>query len=352
MKNVFKPLIAAVFLAAALVSCKSDSTYKVKSTGAPYDVTVISSRDDWDGAMGDTLRGILLEQVEMLNQREPLFDTHWAAPGTFNGLAKKLKNIIYINVTETDTVPSMSIIYDQYAKPQAVVYISGKSSKEITEYIASHGEELVQIFELTERNRLLDRVSKYNEEKINALIKEKFGFDMSVPQGYTVRNTANNFLWISFELPLASQGIVIYQYPYSGKSDFEMDSLISKRDRFVSLIPGPSEGSHMKTSVESPEDPILRYKRINGQFWAELRSFWDVEGDFMGGPFVSYSTLDAKTRMVICIDCYVLNPNGKKRNFVRQLENLIYTVRFPAEAIDITAIPGIGNIPEENITAE
>ncbi len=48
--------------------------------------------------------------------------------------------------------------------------------------------------------------------------------------------------------------------------------------------------------------------KIGDRTWAELRGFWDVENDFMGGPFVSYSTLDEATGRVLTIDGYVYSP--------------------------------------------
>ena len=57
----------------------------------------------------------------------------------------------------------------------------------------------------------------------------------------------------------------------------------------------------------------------------------DVENNFMGGPFISYSSVDIANRRVVTIDCYVFSPKNPKRNLMRQLENLVYTVKFPGD---------------------
>lgn len=69
--------------------------------------------------------------------------------------------------------------------------------------------------------------------------------------------------------------------------------------------------------------------KISDRTWAELRGFWDVENDFMGGPFVSYSTLDEATGRVLTIDGYVYSPKLDKRNFMREVEHLVYMIDFP-----------------------
>ena len=69
--------------------------------------------------------------------------------------------------------------------------------------------------------------------------------------------------------------------------------------------------------------------RINGRSWIELRGLWEVENDFMGGPFVSYTTLDERTNRLITLDCYVYSPKYGKRNYLRALEHLVYVISFP-----------------------
>ena len=76
--------------------------------------------------------------------------------------------------------------------------------------------------------------------------------------------------------------------------------------------------------------PQLKVVEINGRKWIELRGFWDVENDFMGGPFVSYTTIDAASGNIVTLDCYVHSPKYGKRNFLRPLEHLVHLIKIPA----------------------
>ena len=76
--------------------------------------------------------------------------------------------------------------------------------------------------------------------------------------------------------------------------------------------------------------PRYRFFRLEGRAWVEMRGFWDVEGDFMGGPFVSYTTVDTATDRVFTLDCYVYSPKLPKRNYMREVEHLLHLVKFPA----------------------
>lgn len=76
--------------------------------------------------------------------------------------------------------------------------------------------------------------------------------------------------------------------------------------------------------------PDFRMFRMEGRLWCEMRGFWDVHGDFMGGPFVSYTTVDTATNRVFTLDCYIYSPKTPKRNYMRGVEHLLYLVKFPA----------------------
>ena len=78
------------------------------------------------------------------------------------------------------------------------------------------------------------------------------------------------------------------------------------------------------------EEYIPKEREINlkGNYAKELRGLWHVQGDFMGGPFVSYSMVDEHRNRVITIDGYVYAPKFDKREYLRQLHALALTVSF------------------------
>lgn len=129
---------------------------------------------------------------------------------------------------------------------------------------------------------------------------------MTVPKGYVLAADEKDFLWARYEYPTASQGFFIYSYPYQGKESLSPGALLAARNKFAARIPGPADGSYMTTSEAF--EPDYRMFRLEGRLWCELRGFWDVHGDFMGGPFVSYTTVDTATGRVFTIDCYVYSP--------------------------------------------
>mgnify|MGYP002311680570 FL=1 len=72
------------------------------------------------------------------------------------------------------------------------------------------------MLEKAERDRTIDFGRKFPDKFLAGLVKEQFGVDFSVPQGYKLRAKGDDFLWISYEFPQASQGFFIYSYGQTG----------------------------------------------------------------------------------------------------------------------------------------
>lgn len=328
-KIIYTPALILASLI-SFFSCDSSGTKSLApAVGAPYELLVVCAQDKWSGEVGDTIQAIMGAPVEMINQREPLYTINRILPNSFSGLLQKSRNVLNIVTGSQYEEPRMTAQYDIYSAPQLIVTVSGPGDREITDYMSEHREEMAAVFEIAERNRDLSVNARYGEKRIEEEILEKFNFKMNLGKGYTVRNKEKDFMWISMEYPTASQGVVIYRYPYSGKENFTVDSLLARRNQFVSFIPGENPGSHMTTLDDFV--PVLKQLRVNGRYWAEIRGFWDVKNDYMGGPFVSYSTLDTENEMVVALDFYVYSPDKPKRNFIRQLEHLIYSVSFKGD---------------------
>lgn len=332
MKTLFRTALA-VLLAAAATGCDAFKTLtqsKLKTAqGKPYELIVVCPQQEWTGEVGDTLRTILTASVPYLNQTEPLFDVLRVTERGFTNLIVDHRNILKVLVDPSLGQASAAVQYNVTSEPQIVITLQGPDDRSLVNYLSEHRADLVHVLEQAERDRAVKSARDFNNPGIEAAIRKTFGVEMSVPKGYTLAADTPDFLWARNEYPTASQGFFLYSYPYEGPQSLSNEALLAARNKFAARIPGPSDGSYMTTSEVFP--PEYRMFRMEGRVWCELRGFWDVAGDFMGGPFVSYTTVDTSTNRVFTLDCYVYSPKLHKRNFVRGVEHLLYTIRFPEQ---------------------
>lgn len=332
MKTFFR-IAAAAALFASMTACDafhSLTKSRLKTAqGSPYELIVVCPQQEWTGELGDTLRSILTAPVPYLNQTEPLFDVLRVTERGFTGMVADHRNILKIVEDPSLAATNIAVQYDVTAEPQIVLTLQGPDDKALTNYLSEHRESLVQVLEKAERDRAVKFAETFSEQRVATAIKNTFGVDMTVPKGYVLADDEKDFLWARYEYPTASQGFFIYSYPYQGKESLSPGALLAARNKFAARIPGPSDGSYMTTSEAF--EPDYRMFRMEGRLWCELRGFWDVHGDFMGGPFVSYSTVDTATDRVLTIDCYVYSPKNHKRNYMRGVEHLLYLLKFPEQ---------------------
>lgn len=325
--------LTLLLLVSLLAGCKAfhtltDSRPKT-AQGAPYELIVVSNQQLWGGELGDSLRSILRAPIPYLNEPEPLFNIVRVGESNFKGVIADHRNILKILSDSTVKTPAIAVQYDLTAAPQIVLTLQGPSQKALTEYVSEHRKELVFTLESAERDRSIRFAEKFNQVELTKLVREKFGVGIKIPKGYVLGQQSEDFLWFRYEFPSASQGFMLYSYPYEGPSSLSETALLDARNRFNARIPGPSDGSYMTTAKIFT--PMYRMFRLEGRLWVEMRGFWDVEGDFMGGPFVSYTTVDTATNRVFTLDGYVFSPKNPKRNYMREVEHLFHLVKFPAE---------------------
>ncbi|MBR4969718.1 MAG: DUF4837 family protein [Alistipes sp.] len=340
MRAVLRFLVVtlSVFAVVGCDSFRSLTGAKKTAQGSPYEVLVVCDGYEWDSPLGAELKALLETPVEMLNQVEPMFNVVRITARDFRHLLPSYRNILKVLCSPDITETAILAQYDVVASPQIVLTFQGPSIAAMCDYLKQNGASLLQVLEIAERNRSIAYANKQGAKDVERKIKEEFDVDMHISNGFTTRAKSDNFVWSSNEFPVASQGFFIYSHPFKGKSSVTTEALVKARNEFAKRIPGPVDNSYMTTVKRIPnvEDdgyvpfmPQRKVVKINGREWIELRGFWEVENDFMGGPFVSYTTLDERTGELLTLDCYVYSPKYGKRNFLRPLEHLVYGVSFP-----------------------
>ncbi|HKJ43329.1 MAG TPA: DUF4837 family protein [Sunxiuqinia sp.] len=330
MKRIVRLSILLVAVSLALSSCKTDtSNMRKKITGKAGEMVVVLPKNYWNGSVGKAFREVMAQSQLGLPQDEPIFDLIDVPPEAFKEIFKTTRNIVRINISsEIDT---SRVVYkkDVWAWPQAVVIISAKSPEDFQQLFKMNSDRIVAYMLKAERNRLQRNYRKYYAKAVKAKILKKFNINIDVPPGFVVTNdSTKNFAWIRYETPDISQGILVYTYPYKSDSTFTQNYLLDLQDSILKAdVPGPRDGSYMMTERKLP--PVFNVFKYKNNYAAGLRGLWRVNGDFMGGPYINLSVLDASKNRIVTLYGFVYAPKSDKRNYIRQVEAMMYTMTFP-----------------------
>lgn len=328
MKRAMVKSIVLFFVSLALVSCNLDKGARMETiTGKSNEVVIVIGKEIWKGEVGSQMRSVLAQPQSSLPQSEPIFSLVDVPPEAFINLFKSHRNIITVKISSTFTEPKIEFVRDTWAFPQAVVNIQASSAKSFNELFSTNGEKIIAYFLKAEKDRLKKTYRDSHEKSVYNTLNKEFDINLYVPIGFKVVKKDSSFAWVRYDTPLITQNIFVYTYPYESDSTFTLKYQLAKRNEMTKKnVQGPTKGSYMTTEMRLPQD--FNYLTHQKNYACEMRGLWRVENDFMGGPYVSLSVLDASQKRVITVEGNVYAPKNNKRNYIRQLEAIIYSLEF------------------------
>ena len=332
MKLLIKNAVTIFLLLFLLQSCNNDAPVLHSNiSGKANDLVVVISEDSWNGKPGELIRGTFAQFQYGLPQEEPLFDIINIPPAAFQKIFKSNRNIIQVTVAATVLKPEVVFKENTWAFPQSVVEIKAQNIEQFETIFAENNDKMLSYFLQAEKKRIAGNYEKYYEKAVFNILDRDFGVTMKVPPGFVVAMQKKDFIWYRYETPEISQGIVLYTFPYESDSTFTANYLIAKRDSILKeYITGTVEGSYMAT--EKRVESLFKITDHNKNYAAEMRGLWMLENDFMGGPYISLDELDASNQRIVSAFGYVYAPSKDKRNYLQQVEAMIYSLKMNKQA--------------------
>lgn len=302
-------------------------------SGKPGEMLVVISPKLWQSEVGKQFREIMAQPHLALPQDEPVFKLVDIPPKAFKPIFHTTRNIVFIDVAAKYEKSQVIYQRDQWAYKQAVVRINLSKTSDFKELFLQKSDKILSFFLGAEKRRLMDNYKKYYAKDIDETMKKNHQISIKTAPGFSIHKDTTDFVWMSYETPTISQGIIVSTFKYEDEKTFTPEFLVKKYDEVLSAnIPGPTKGSYMKT--EDLIEPVFQPFKLNKNYAVEMRGLWEVENDFMGGPYIALSVLDPKRNRVVNLIGYVYAPKNDKRNYVRQLEAMLYSLKLNDQALN------------------
>lgn len=313
-----------------MISCsgKKGSAFTPSSSGAPYEILVVTDLGVWERPSGRALYNVLDSDIPGLPQPERSFRIMYTAPANFDMVLKLVRNVIIVDIQkDMYTQAKFSFANDLYSQPQTVLTIQSPNEDDFEAFVTENKQTIIDFFTRAEMNRQIKTLEEKHSDEMANKIKSMFDCEVWLPGELTSSKAGEDFLWISNNAPTSDLSFVIYSYPYTDRRTFTREFYMHKRDSIMKVnIPGAEPGMYMATDTMTVETRALT---IQGEYAFEARGLWRMQGDFMGGPFVSHTRLDQKNNRIITAEIFVFAPSKAKRPLVRKMEASLYTLRLP-----------------------
>lgn len=324
---IYTFIIAAMTFAVCGCTVKSDAPSK-NTAGENYDVVVVCSDETWRGDLSYAVCDLLEAPTPGLTRPQGLFNiVKQVAPDKASNIDMMYGNLLVININTAVTEPSFSVEKNVYARPQTVVIITAPTVTSATAFVTTAADAIREVLEDGERKKSNGYYAQRPAEELMADFKATTGFDMLIPQSFFKATTADKSLtWYLRDYPTKAQYIFTYESVYTDPEDMTPKWLMMSLDNKLSSITSKGAvGSYLGVNEQAPVYATTVER--GGREWVELRGWWEVNNDFMGGPFVSFSSVDEADDKILTIMFALYAPEDPQRNLLRELEHLFYTLK-------------------------
>ena len=331
-----------LFLALAalcMLGCGKNERLLTSATGSIYECLIVCPN-----AVKAPLCEVMEADMYGLPQMEATFTVTHVTNAQFDDFLKSTRNILFIDINPNKyTFVKVLKSRDVWSKPQAMIRIQAPSDEALLDYWSANGESLREWFVREELARQILFYRANTNKDARAYLNEQ-GYDLLIPEDFMlikneqmVNDQMVNVLWCCNNKGPMRKDIVVYSYPYTAQEQFSCDSIVAMRNAILGqLVSAQVEGSYMGTEYKhfppvTRQVPALR-DSVGGFYAMETRGLWKIyNGEAMGGPFVSLTRLDQVNGRVVTAEVFLFAAGQKKRNAMRQLEAILYTLQMPNE---------------------
>ena len=324
MRNIAALLL---LMSAFLYSCGDSSLTRTlpNVTGTTGEVLVVMDKSMWVGSPGQSVRDYVSPILLGLPQEEPAFTILPVNPEGFRDIYVAHRNILQTETDPGKTEAEVTYTRNKWAETQLVVNVTAPDTASLAECLRKNGEEIRRSFNNAERERLTDWLTKSAGKERSVLTAGGTKWELVKPSGWEPDFNREGIMMLSAETPSSTQSVMVSvtDRTITRLGCFELADLTQKR--MSDEVKGPDGGSFMVIEQKLPVS--CRSFRQNGTDYIEMRGLWTLEGGFMGGPFISYAFIDTVTSRAVVVTGFVYAPRDDKRELLRQVETLMYTVK-------------------------
>jgi len=322
----FAVILSTLLLLLLTASCGDTSLTRTlpNVTGSTGEVMVVMERALWEGAAGAAVREHVGANLIGMPQPEPAFRLMPVNPEGFRDIYVAHRNVIIIKTDNEKGGPEVIFSRNRWAETQLVIEVTAPDTVSLAAAIMDNGEVIRKRINDVERERLTAWLTKSAGKERSRLSTDDGSWELVLPAGYEPDFNRRGVMMISAETPSTTQSVIV---SVSGRKMSRMDcfELADLTEKLISAeVSGPDPGSFMV--IEKRAQTSCRSFRRDSTDYIEMRGLWTLEGGYMGGPFISYAFIDKESSLPVVVTGFVYAPGDEKRELLRQVEALMYTL--------------------------
>jgi hypothetical protein len=225
--------------------------------------------------------------------------------------------------------------YDLWAQNQLVMILTSPEMETLKQKISDNRDDLLYYFQKISNKRLFKSLynAKYERRDIEAKLLIDYGWIIYVQADFLLAKDApeDNFVWLRRAAHTdMERWIFVHWIDNASPSLLNADSINAIRDRLTKKYYQTMDGS---AYVEITQEQLPAVSEVNFQDKYALMSegFWRFTDQGGGGPFISYTFYDEKTRRIYIIDGSIYAPKYYKKKLIQQVDVTLQSFMMKSE---------------------
>ncbi|MFA5574547.1 MAG: DUF4837 family protein [Brumimicrobium sp.] len=306
----------------SVINAKSNSQY----IGKPGQLIIVAEPTEYVDEIQALFDSVFSAPVRPYYPPTPYFEIYQRSPQDFRRLSTKLRNVIDIALDETlkEGEPTMRIYENYYSKTQLYTILRAQNMNDLYSLLENEIEYLFNLYNRQEWKREFLRNAENNHENTNAKLRSKFGIELTLPSKFRYESIDDTYAHIilparsrQMELNIGSgnvtrtnyiqSGIMIWQYPYTDKSQLQPKNLEQMRDTILKKYAKHEiEGVYMGTQYHPAAMPVPKALKIGDIEGYEIRGLYKFTGEAepSGGRYWEFHFKHPKRNMIVAISGY------------------------------------------------
>ncbi len=322
----FGNLVYFILFSFLLLSCSKSK--KPVSIGQDYEIIVVCSQSAWSGSVGDSIRTTLARNVAGLPEAEAEFDLVFVPQNDFSKILQTHRNILMIEINASIKNSEVETLSDVWSQPQRVIKIKAKSDTAFINLFSKHQDAIRDLFSMSESRRLDEQNALSRNAEAETILESDFGIKMPISKEFKLAKKTTDFIWLKADSSANYLSLMIYTYPFQDTSLMSPAAVMTARERYAKNCNAPSSGGTYIALKNNNFMPDSHKSLFKNMYALETRGLWIPDGDSLPGPFMNYTIVDAPRQRIVVFDAYASYPGKPNRNFIRQLESVIWGAEF------------------------
>lgn len=269
------------------------------------------------------LKRVPIDQIERFQTRKNIIII---APLNSGSAASKFINAI------VDTQAKRSILEDDnyvvlknnlWAKNQLVMVLTAPDLQELEFRILQNADNLLYAFQKISDKRLYQSLynSRYEKKDVEGKLLRDYGWIIYVQADYhlAMNKPEDNFVWLRRSPGSDMERWVFVHWIENASPQYlNEDSVKAVRNR----ITEKNYRTVGDSSYVSIAEDYFMISEVNfkNRYALFTQGLWELNTKGMGGPFVSYTFFDEKTKRLYMVDGSIYAPKYYKRNLIQQMD--------------------------------